>query len=125
MDSELRSRLLYWGVCIPTRCYFTYKMYESVGSTKNKTLDEVGLAFGVVASVGFSALAFGSATRNSGTEQGKIWWQSARPVHAALWTSFTVMKACGMEYNYVPLGIDSALGIVIPFLMKPDFANLH
>ena len=42
---------------------------------------------------------------------GKIWWNELRIPHAMLWSLFALYAWKGKTYSWIPLGIDTALGL--------------
>ena len=122
--TETQTRAAYWLGCMPFRTWFTWRMYEDGGKRTEAEWHGLSVALGGSISAGFIALSSGLVKRESGVEAAKIWWQSLRPVHAVLWSVFTVMKAAGLSHAYVPLAIDTSLGLVAPFLLKPNFVNV-
>lgn len=52
--------------------------------------------------------------RDTGPEVfgGKIWWQSLRIYHALLWTCFAFMAFKGDPSAYIPLLLDTSLGLL-------------
>jgi hypothetical protein len=99
-------------------------MYTDAGKRTEAQWHALSVGLGGAVSAGFIALSSGLVKRNSGVEAAKIWWQSLRPVHAVLWSVFTAMKAGGLAHAYVPLAIDTSLGLIAPFLLKPNFVNV-
>jgi hypothetical protein len=53
------------------------------------------------------------SSRNSGPEVfgGKIWWNELRIPHAMLWSLFSLYAYNGKSYSWIPLGLDTLLGL--------------
>lgn len=51
--------------------------------------------------------------RDSGPEVfgDKIWWNDLRPAHAMLWSLFAIYAIQMKTFAYVPLAIDTAMGL--------------
>jgi hypothetical protein len=73
--------------------------------------------------IGFMYI-FLSGSRTTGLEVmgGKIWWNSLRPVHALLYTSFAFSAINSYSYAWMFLLVDVALGI-ISFIIHHYRAN--
>tara|TARA_Y100000022_G_C13012447_1_gene267363 strand:+ start:41 stop:421 length:381 start_codon:yes stop_codon:yes gene_type:complete len=44
---------------------------------------------------------------------GRVWWQKYRPLHAGLYAAFGLMALMGDKGAYIPLLIDTIIGIVV------------
>ena len=62
--------------------------------------------------LGFVALSLGVWQRNREVFGQRIWWNTMRPVHAAILLAFAVMAFLRSKWAFVPLAVDVLAGAV-------------
>jgi hypothetical protein len=102
-----QRRVIYFlGGCIAVRTALTViaKLYPELA----QTLAPLAL----LPVVGWLYIYFVSG-RDTGPEVfgGKIWWNELRPLHAMLWSLFSLYAWKGKSYAWILLGADTALGL--------------
>jgi hypothetical protein len=108
MKDIYKRWFLFLGLCIPIRLLIAYVAMK----TPPKTLKYISL-LALLPILGWKYIYI-SNLRQTGPEVfgGKIWWNSLRPVHAALYTAFIFMAIREDPDAYIPLLIDPLLGLV-------------
>jgi len=107
MLTDLQKRaLLFWIGCIGTRLGFVY-----LAKTYPDLLPYMG-ALALVIALGFIIIYFGGLRKTGPETMGQdIWWDSLRPVHALLYTTFAYYAfKKNSDAASLVLGIDVALG---------------
>jgi hypothetical protein len=103
---DIRRPILFLGLCLTVRLGLAYfaKVYPEVASRY--------ALLALLPVIGWLWIYFVSG-RETGPEVfgGKIWWNSLRPVHAALWSAFAYMSYNGMPMAWVPLFTDALIGL--------------
>ncbi len=109
-DAALKRRFaLFLLGCIPVRCALVYTARTLPASR----LPIMGW-FALIPAIGFLYI-FLSGSRKTGAEVagGKIWWNTLRPVHAALYFAFAYMAIHQQNpQSWLALLADVALGLV-------------
>jgi len=101
------SPLLFLIGCIGTRLALTFFAREA-----DKNVLRITSFFTGLISIGFlSIYAFG--LRKTGIEVGgnRIWWNSLRPVHGALYGLFSIMAYNGSQNSWMILLLDTMIGL--------------
>jgi hypothetical protein len=105
---EHKRAILFWVGCIGTRLGFVY-----LAKTHPALLPYMAAVASVIA-LGFLTIYIGGFRKTGPETFGQeIWWNSLRPVHALLYTTFAyyAFEKNGDAASLV-LGIDVALGAV-------------
>ena len=93
--------------CIGSRAAFT-AVTAFAPTTALRWLGAIAL----LPAIGFAVIyAFG--LRKTGLEVGNkpIWWNSLRPIHAALWGAFAVSAISGYRGAWAFLAVDTVFGL--------------
>ena len=104
----MRPLLFLFG-CIGVRAAITY-LAGTASEEKLKLMGKIAL----IPALGF-LLIWTMRWRRTGPETfgAPIWWDSLRPVHAALWGAFAVLALRGNKNAYIFLAADTALGLIV------------
>ena len=107
--NNIQKRLLLFLIgCIGTRTLFVY-----LAKTTNKTYLTFMGYLALIPALGFFYIYF-TGSRQTGKEVfgEKIWWNSLRPIHGALYALFAYNAIMGNSNAYVYLLVDVLLGLV-------------
>ena len=107
MVTDLQKRaLLFWIGCMGTRLGFVW-----LAKTYTDLLPYMG-AIALVIALGFLTIYFGGLRKTGPETFGQnIWWNSLRPAHALLYTTFAYYAfQKNSDAASLVLGIDVALG---------------
>lgn len=107
MDVDTKKALLFWIGCIGTRVGMTW-----LAATHQKLLPYMGVIAAMI-SLGFAVIYFGGL-RETGAEVfgGRIWWNSLRPIHSALYGLFAYAALHGTPDAWRFLAVDVSVGIL-------------
>lgn len=108
MNNIQKRFLLFLIGCIGTRTLFVY-----LAKTTNKTYLTFMGYLALIPALGFFYIYF-TGSRQTGKEVfgEKIWWNSLRPIHGALYTMFAYNAIIGNSNAYLYLLVDVLLGLV-------------
>lgn len=93
-------------LCLLVRFTLTY----IVSRLDRKWLKVVGI-FGLLISGGF--IYNYMINKSVGGLGGRVWWQNYRPIHAGLYAAFGLMALMGDKKAYIPLLMDTIIGMVV------------
>ena len=107
MKNIHKRYLLFLLGCIPLRSYFAYHVKNS----NKEHLKQIYL-IGIILAIAWMVIYL-TNTRTTGPEVfgDKIWWNNLRPVHSILYGSFSYMAYNQHKYSYIPIAIDTILGL--------------
>ncbi len=105
---ETKRLLLFLIGCIGTRSLFAY--LAKIASPK--TLSYLGYA-ALLPAIGFTYIYL-TGSRPTGIEAGgRIWWNSLRPIHAALYFAFAWHAIQGHSFAWMILAADTLFGLIM------------
>jgi hypothetical protein len=106
MNTISKRHILFLMGCIPARLAITALAYFYP-----KVLPILGV-LAILPTIGFT-LIFMMGWRKTGAEvfQGKIWWNSLRPLHALLWGSFAALALQRNPQAWKVLLLDTIIGL--------------
>lgn len=115
MDTIWKRNLLFLIGCIGSRSLLVY-----LAKTKAEYLYLMGL-LALIPAIGFLAIYF-LGLRKTGAEVfgENIWWNSLRPVHGVLWTTFAYLAINKNNQAWKVLAVDTLIGFVA-FLHQRKF----
>jgi hypothetical protein len=107
MNAEQKSMMLFLTGCIPARLGLAY-LAKTLPATY---LPYMGM-IAILPAIGFLFL-WATGSRKTGAEVfgGSIWWNSLRPIHAALYAIFAFMAIQRSSYAWIVLLLDVFVGI--------------
>lgn len=114
-----RSKLLFYGLCLPVRFLLAYIAYKS-----SPDLLRYYSLPALVISYGFFTIYFFDLRKTGPETFGKpIWWNEFRPMHGALYLAFSYAAYKKDKYAYIYLLLDAILGLVASILHNMSEKN--
>lgn len=117
LSNTAKRYMLFLGGCVVSRLLLAYMVYKYHNHPfMVKAFPYIGV-LALLVSVGFMYQHI-SGTRTTGPEVfgDKIWWDSIRPVHALMYTTFAMFAMVNTKetrkYAFMPLLIDVMFGLV-------------
>lgn len=104
----MNSILLFLCGCLVVRASLAYAAYRYP-----IVLPWLGAAALVVGVSFFVLWAFGLRQTGFEVNNERVWWDSVRPMHGALYLAFAVLAFQRHPLAYVPLAIDVVLGLML------------
>ena len=107
LSTDHKRILLFLGLCIPARIglVFLAKMLP------NQYLPYMGAVTLIPAMAFLIIYLFDLRKTGMETFNQPIWWNQLRPVHSILYGSFSYMAYNQHKYSYIPIAIDTILGL--------------
>jgi len=107
--NSIQKRFLYFLLlCIPTRIVFVLLAYF----LPEKYLPYLGYV-AILPAVAFLIIFIGGFRKTGAEVQGdSIWWNSLRPVHAALYIGFAYLAITKNKRSWIILMLDVIIGVI-------------
>lgn len=102
----LKRALLFLIGCIGTRAAVAY----SAAVVNTKYLQYLGL-IALIPVIGWIYIIATGSRQTAFEADGRVWWNTMRPVHAALWAGFALAALNGWSNAYLFLVADVILGL--------------
>lgn len=99
---------LFWLMCIPTRATIAFLAYHV---SPNPPVRNVFAVLAIVAATGL--LVNFCRDKRVGFSGGVVWWNWARPVHAAVFAAYALLTFLGVAEAWYALLADAGLAVLI------------
>ena len=107
LTNNQKRLVLFLGGCMTSRFFITWLASRA----SPDVLQWMG-AIALCVSVGFTYIWLTGARKTGGEVFGeKIWWDSLRPIHAALWALFAFLALSESRYAWIVLLFDTLFGL--------------